>query len=91
MGFLWQVKKSKAKRLRDGSWREAEDNKVLLGAETQPLRTYLDRRQATVTEGVALRPVFDVCTRETGYEGGGKLRMPWRRQAAAEKQMKVTV
>ena len=39
---------------------------------------------------VALRPIFEVCTREIGYEGGGKLRVPWWRQAIAEKNMKVT-
>ena len=43
--------------------------KVLQGARTQPLQTYVDRRQTTVAEWVNLRPIFDVCVRETGYEG----------------------
>ena len=79
MGFLRQVKKSKAKPLKDGSWRKAATNKALQGAETRPLQTYLDRRQATLTEWVALRPIFGVCTRETGYEGRGKLWVLWWR------------
>ena len=91
MGFLWQVKKSKAKRLRDWSWRKAETKKFLQGAGTQPLRKYLDRRQATVSEWVSLRPIFDVCARETRYEGGGKLQVMWWIQTAEEKHMKVTV
>ena len=44
-----------------------------------------------MTEWADLRPIFDVFTRETGYEGGGKLRLSWWRQAAAEKNLKVTV
>ena len=77
VGFLRQVKILKAKRLRDGSWRKAAANKVLRGAETQLIQTYLDRRQVTVADWVALRPIFGVCARETGYVGGGKLRVPW--------------
>ena len=38
-----------------------------------------------------LQPIFGVCARETGYEGGGRLREPWWQQAAAEKQMRDTV
>ena len=44
---------------------------VLRGAGTQPLRTYVDRIQAAVAEWVSLRPIFDVCARDVGYEGGG--------------------
>ena len=89
--FMQQVTKSKAKQLRDGPWRKASTNKVPQGADTRPLHTYLDRRQATVAHWGDLRPIFDVCTRETSCEVGWKLQVPWRRQAAAEKQLKVTV
>ena len=34
--------------------------------------TYIGRRQETVAQWVALRPLFEVCTREKGYEGVGK-------------------
>ena len=30
--------------------------------------------QATVAEWVALQPIFKVCAKEKGYEGGGSLR-----------------
>ena len=42
-------------------------------------------------EWVELQPIFDVCARETGYEGGGKLQVQWWRQATAENQLKVMV
>ena len=44
-----------------------------------------------MAEWVALRPIFDVCEREMGYEGGGKLQVQWWRQAAADNHLKVTV
>ena len=40
----------KAKGPRNGSWWKVEANKALQGAGTQPLQTYLDRRQATLAE-----------------------------------------
>ena len=73
VGLLKQIKKSKAKRLRDESWRKVAAKKV---RGTQPLRTYLDRKQATVAEWVTLRPISNICARETVYEGGGKIRVP---------------
>ena len=75
----------------DGSWRKVAANELLKRAETQLLQTYLERRQATVEEWAAIRDFFDVCVRETGYEVGGNIKVTWCRQAAAEKQMKVTV
>ena len=51
----------------------------------------MDRQQATVAEWVALRPIFDVCARYTGYEGGGRLQVLWWRQEAEYNQLKFTV
>ena len=39
---------------------------------TKPIREYIESRQATVVEWVTLRPVFEVCVKDTGFEGGGK-------------------
>ena len=44
-----------------------------------------------MAEWVATWPIFDVCARETGFEGGGRLRVPWWRQKAAEDQLRVTM
>ena len=38
-----------------------------------------------------LQPIFEVCAKDTGYEGGGRLRKQWWRQTAAEQQMKTTL
>ena len=89
--ILDQLKKLKEKMLRDGSWRKVAAEKVLQVAETKQLRIYLYRRQATVEEWVVLRTIFDVCTREEVYEGGGKLWVPWCIQAEADKQLRVTL
>ena len=51
----------------------------------------MDRQQATVAEWVTIQPIFVVCARETGYEGGGRLQVLWWRQEAAEDQLRVTV
>ena len=89
--FLRQVTQKQERQRRDGSRHKVTEEAVLQGAGTQSLRTYVDRRQATVAEWVALRPIFDVSVRETGYEGGGRLLVPWWRQEAAENQLKVAV
>ena len=52
VGFLIRVKKLKAKRLKEGFWRKVAADKVLQGAGTQLLQTYLDMRQATVAGAV---------------------------------------
>ena len=44
---------------------------VLEKAGTQPLGTYIDRRQTTVAEWVALRPILGFYGRKMGCEGGG--------------------
>ena len=49
----------------------------------------MDRKQETVAEWEDLRPIFNVCTRDTGYKGGVKLWVWWWRQAPADKQLKV--
>ena len=91
MGFLRQATKLKAKNMKDGSWQKVAAEKVLRGAGTQLLQTYLKRRQVTVAEWLALRTIFDVYARETGYEGGGNIQVPWWRQAESEKQLRVTL
>ena len=59
VGFLRQVTREKANNLRDGSWRQDTAKKVLQGAGTHPLWTYVYRRQETVVEWVALQMILD--------------------------------
>ena len=53
---------------------------VLVETGTQTWGEYINRQKTTVAEWVALRPVYEVCEKETGYDGGGKHCDPWRRQ-----------
>ena len=87
VGLMWRITRQRAVRQKDGTWRQVEAETVLEKAETQPLETYIDRRQATVAEWVTLCPILEVCDRETGYEGGGRLREPWWRKMVAQKQL----
>ena len=54
-------------------------------------RIYIEKQQAIVSQWVALRPLFEVCARETGYEGGRRSRKEWWRQEATEKKLQVTL
>ena len=91
VGFLRKVTRMKAKRLKDGSWRKVASDKVLQGAGTQLLQTYIDRSQETMVDWVALQPFFYLCARETGYDRGRNLQETWRIQASSEKQLRVTL
>ena len=91
VGFLRQVKRTKVKSQKDISWWKVASERVLQGAGTQPLKTYIDRRQVTVAEWVALRRIFEVYVKETSYEGGGRLREPWWRQAESEKHLRSMI
>ena len=79
VSLLRQVTRKQATQRTNGPWQEVTEEAVLQRAGTQTLRPYIYRRQATVVEWVATRLVFDVCARETGYEGRGRLRVPWWR------------
>ena len=45
--------------------------KVLKEEITQYLGAYIEKRQASVEEWVALRPILEVCDKETGYKVRG--------------------
>ena len=62
---------------------------IFISSLLQPYN--IDRRQATVAEWVALRPIFEACTKETGYEEGGRQQEPWWRQAEANNQLRSTL
>ena len=64
---------------------------MIQAAGTKPLREYINKSQVMVVELVYLWPIFEVSAKETGYEGGGKLREPWSRQAAAEQKLEATL
>ena len=78
-------------RLRDGTWETPGAEGVREAAGTQSARTYIERRQATVDHWVALHILFEVCARDTGYDGGGSMSQTWWRQEATEKQLRATL
>ena len=90
-GFLRLITRQRSVRQKDGTWRQVAADKVLEKAVTQPLGTYIYRRQVTVTEWVALRPILEVYDRDTGYKGGGRLQEPWWRQTEARKYLSATL
>ena len=78
-------------RQRDGIWISEAAEKVLKEAGTQTLGSYIEKRQATVAEWVVLRPIPDICDRETGYEGWRRRYEPWWRHTADRKQLGATL
>ena len=67
VGLLRWITGKTAVQQEDMTWGQVAADKVLEKAVTQPLGTYIYRRQVTVTEWVDLRPIFDVFAKETGY------------------------
>ena len=53
--------------------------------------TYIVRRQKTVEQWVALRPLFEGREREKENEGGELRREAWWSQEATEKQLQATL
>ena len=70
-GFLRRIMWKRARQLRGGTWETPGVEGVRESAGTQLARTYISKQQETVSQWVELSPLFEVCTRETGYEGGG--------------------
>ena len=81
----------RAKQLGDETWETPGEEGIREAVGTQPDRIYIEQRQATVVQWVALRTLFEVFARETGYEGGGRRRKVWWRQEATEKQPRATL
>ena len=49
-----------------GTCRDATEVSLLKEDGTQTLETYIDKGKVTVAEWVALRPIIEVCDRDTG-------------------------
>ena len=59
-GFLRYILGKMSVRQKDRTWKCVASQKVLKKIVTQSLVDYIDRRQATVAEWVALRPILEV-------------------------------
>ena len=51
---------------------EGDGGKRASGGGEKTFKTYIDKMQATVAEWVYLRSIFEVCLKDTGYEGVGE-------------------
>ena len=69
--LLQMITGKRTRRLGDGTWENLGAEGAQEAAGTQSDRIYIEIQQVTVVQWVALRPLFEVCTRKTGYEGGG--------------------
>ena len=57
----------------------------------QSAMSYIGRQQSTMAKWVVLRPIFEVCKGNKGYEGYGCRREAWWSQAATYKQLWATM
>ena len=78
--FLQLITGKTSRRLGYRTWETTGTKDVRETERTQSARIYIEQRQETVAQWVALRPLFQVCTREIGYEGGERRRKAWWRQ-----------
>ena len=53
--------------------------------------TYIGIIQGAMAQWVAMRPILEVCARDTGCEGGGLRREEWWRQEVPETQIRETL
>ena len=91
MGLLIQLTGQNAKRQRYRTWRGASSSRVIKEAGNQTLGTNIDKGQATVVVWVVLRPILNICNRETGYEVGGRHRNTWWQQTSDPKQLSAAL
>ena len=78
--FLQMITGERSRKLGDGKWETPGEEVIREAVGIHLDRIYIERRQATVSKWVALHPLFELCTRETGYEGGGRRKKLWWRQ-----------
>ena len=69
--ILQMITGKRVRRLGDGTWETPGAEGLREAAGTQSEIIYIEIWKATVAQWVALRPLFEVCARDPGYEGGG--------------------
>ena len=71
VGFLRHVVEMLACNLGVGMWQKEGAERVLQETGRKKLREYIETIQARVAEWVALRPIFEVFAKNTGFKGRG--------------------
>ena len=90
-GFLIPVRGKWERQKADRTWVTTNVEVVREAEGTHPEMAHIGRRQGTVAQWVMLRPIFEVCERETGYEGGGRRREAWWTQEEEETHSRETL
>ena len=73
------------------TWRQVTSEKVLKKSVTHSLGAYIGSSQETVAEWVALRPILELCNRETGYKVGVGHQEPWWRKTTSRKHLSAVL
>ena len=81
----------RANNLGDGAWENTGAEGIREAAGTHLARIYIERLLSHMAQWVVIRPLFEVCEREKGYERGGRRRKEWWRKKATEKQLRATL
>ena len=91
IGFLIQITGKRARRKANRMWYIPAAEEVREAVLNQLDATYIGRIQGTVAQWVALWKIFEVCARETGYEGAGQKRDTCWHQEAPDTQLRATL
>ena len=89
--FLRQITGKRTHQMEDKIRSTAETEKVRETTGTQSDTTDTGKRQGIVAQWVALWQIFEVSTRETNFEEGGRRRDAWCHQETAESQITETL
>ena len=90
-GFMRKTTGKRARQKVDRTWVNPGAELVLEATGNQSVMADIGRRQGAVDQWVMLRPIFEVCTRNTGNKGGWRRRDVRWRQEMAETQFKATL
>ena len=89
--FLRHITGKRVLRKVDGRWVTPRVEVVQEAAGNQLVMTYIGRQQGTVAQWVELWQIFEVCSGDNGYEGGGLSRDAWWFQEVKEIQLRTTL
>ena len=78
--FLRMITGKRSNNLGDRIWETPGEEGIQEATGNQSDRICIEQKKANVAQWVALRPLFEVCARDTGYDGGGRRRKVWWRQ-----------
>ena len=75
--YLRHITGKQVRQIVDKTWETTVEEVAREAAGMQSVMNYIVRPQATVEQWVALRPIFEVCEGDKGYEGGEHRMEAW--------------